>query len=276
MTYRLASQTSGFNGDRRAPEPPFAQQEVPREERMFTVKGKVSSLEISDGSVDPMQGYQRRQYGDGDVMLVDTFSTGKSYDKRVAVQHFGCHIGERVVVGTFPTVGFKNGDAVKAVVTNMDGEGVFAHAVMNSANGRLWLPHAVSKGTHASLVALAKLAALAAALAWCGALLAMLASPPAIGLAAGAALAAALILVCAGAAVWFIHRASPADPYADKILTMLGFSDPHKVNLTPFSERARARRASGIKWQGSPHVFDLWAALAAHGAVKLRRPPAND
>jgi len=276
MTYRLASQTSGFNGDRRAPEPPFDQQKVPREERMFTVKGKVSSLEISDGSVDPMQGYQRRQHGDGDAMLVDTFGTSKSYDKRVAVQHFGCHIGERVVVGTFPTVGFRNGDAVKAVVTNLDGEGVLAHAIMNSANGRLWLPHAVSKGTHASLVALARLAALAAALAWCAALLAMLASPPAIGLAAAATLAAAVILVCACAAVWLIHRASPADPYADKILTMLGFSNPQKVNLAPFSERARARRAGGIARHGSPHVFDLWAALAAHGAVKLRRPSAND
>ena len=241
---------------------------------MFTVKGKVSSLEISDGSVDPMQGYQRRQYGDADIMQVDTFGAGKSYDKRVAVQHFGCHIGERVVVGTFPAVGFKNGDAVKAVVTNLDGEGVLAHAVMNSANGRLWLPHGVNKGTHAALAAQVKVAALAAALAWLGALLAMLVSPPAMGVAVGAALAAVAILACAAAALLFMQRASPADPYADKILTMLGFSQPHKVNLVPFSEHALNPNA--IERRGSPHVYDLWAALAAHGSVKLRRRPAGE
>jgi hypothetical protein len=274
MTYRLASQTSGFNGDRRAPEPPFDQQKVPREERMFTVKGKVSSLEISDGSVDPMHGYQRRQYGDADIMQIDTFGTQKSYTKRLAVQHFGCHIGERVVVGTFPAVGFKNGDAVKAVVTNLDGEGVLAHAVMNSANGRLWLPHAVTKGTHAALAAQAKVAALVAALAWLGALVALLASPPAMGVAAAAALAAVAILACAGAALFFMQRANPADPYADKILTMLGFSNPEKVDLVPFSEHARNPNA--LERRGSPHVYDLWAALAAHGSIKLRRPPAGD
>lgn len=274
MTYRLASQTSGFNGDRRAPEPPFDQQKVPREERMFTVKGKVSSLEISDGSVDPMHGYQRRQYGDADIMQIDTFGAKKSYHKRVAVQHFGCHIGERVVVGTFPAVGFKNGDAVKAVVTNLDGDGVLAHAVMNSANGRLWLPHAVNKGTHAALVALAKRAALVAVLAWLIALLAMLASPPAMGMAAAAALAAVAVAACAAVALFFMQRASPADPYADKILTMLGFSHPHKVDLVPFSEHALNPNA--IERRGSPHVYDLWAALAAHGSVKLRRAAAGD
>jgi hypothetical protein len=269
MTYRLASQTSGFNGDRRAPEPPFDQQKVPREERMFTVKGKVSSLEISDGSVDPVHGYQRRQYGDADIMQIDTFGTQKSYAKRLAVQHFGCHIGERVVVGTFPAVGFKNGDAVKAVVTNHDGDGVFAHAVMTTANGKLWLPHAVCKGTHASLIGLAKKAALLAAIGWACALLLILAWPPKSGVLAAASLAGLAILAAGALVVFFINRASTQGPYADKILTMLGFINPKTVNLSPFSERARG--ANSFDQPGSLHVYELWPALAAHGAIKRKK-----
>lgn len=268
MTYRLASQTSGFNGERRSPDSPSLLANEPRESRMFTLKGKVSSLEVSDGSVDPLQGFQQRVYGEGMDTVIDNFGVTAPGDKRVAVQHFGCLIGERVVVGTFPVVGFKNGDAVKAVVTNLDGEGVFAHALMTTADGRLWLPHSVSKGSHASLIGVAKVALVACFAAWLCALMAMLAAAPRSGVFVPATLAALAIFGLGALGVFMINRGSAEGGYTDKILTMLGFSNPKMVNLKPFSERAQRMKVR--ERDGSPHVYYLWPALAKYGAVKKR------
>lgn len=266
MTYRLASQTSGFNGERRSLDTPSLLANEPREDRMFTLKGKVSSLEVSDGSVDPLQGFQQRVYGEGMNAVIDNFGVSAPGDKRVAVQHFGCLIGERVVVGTFPTVGFKNGDAVKAVVTNLDGEGVFAHAIMTVADGRLWLPHSVSKGTHASLIGAAKFALVAAFVAWVCVLAMLLASSPKGGVFVPATLAALALLGLGALGIYFLNRSSPEGAYADKIFTMLRFSNPKIVNLKRFSERAR--RARERERDGSPHVYHLWPALVKYGAIK--------
>lgn len=274
MTYRLASQTSGFNGERRILDSPSILGTEPREDRMFTLKGKVSSLEVSDGSVDPLQGLQQRVYGEGMNQVIDSFGVSSLGEKRVPVQHFGCLIGERVVVGTFPAVGFKNGDAVKAVVTNLDGEGVFAHALMTTANGRLWLPHSVSKGTHASLIGAAKVALVAAFAVWLCVLLAMLATAPRGGVFVPALLAALALLALGAAALFLVNRASPEGAYTDKILSKLGFRNPKMVNLKPFSERAQRLRVR--EQDGSPHVYDLWAALAKYGAVKKRVAVVKD
>jgi hypothetical protein len=261
MTNRLVSQTSGFNGERRTADTPLAAQDEPRAQRMFTLKGKVSSLKISDGSVDP----QQVLYGPGIATLVDS----TPYDKRIAVQHFICNIGGRAVTGTFPAVGFKNGDAVKVVVTGLDGVGVVAHAVMTTANGRLWLPHSVCKGTQAALIGTAKMALVASFIAWVCVLILMLQAAPKGGVFAYAALAAPLILALGALGVLLFNRATPQGAYADKILTMLGFSKPKMVDLAPFSERARNRKMREA--DGSPHVFHLWPALAAYGAVKRRK-----
>jgi hypothetical protein len=270
MTYRLASQTSGFNGERRTQDAALAPRSEPRADRMFTLKGKVAALEISDGSSDRLPGFQDRRLGDA----IGAPATPR-HDQRIALQHFCCYIGDRVVVGTFPNVGFKDGDAVKAVVTNLDGDGVFAHAVMTTANGKLWLPHSVCKGTHAALVDLAKKAALVAAASWVCALLVMLAWPPESGVLAAASIAGLGILAFCALGVFFINRASPDGPYADKILTMLGFRNPKIVNLTPFSERARG--LNSFDHAGSLHVYELWPALARYGAVKRKKakPPLS-
>jgi hypothetical protein len=228
---------------------------------MFTLKGKVASLKISDGSVDPQQG----QFGQGMTTPVEN----TPYDKLVAVQHFSCSIGGRAVSGTFPAVGFKNGDAVKAVVTSLDGVGVFAHAVMTTANGRLWLPYSVCKGTHAALIDTAKTALVASFIAWVCVLILMLQAAPKDGVFVPAALAAPAILALGALGVFLFNLATPKGAYADRILTMLGFSNPRMVNLAPFSDRARRRKMREL--DGSPHVYHLWPALALYGAVKRRK-----
>lgn len=252
MTNNLASQTSGFNGERRTADLPPAPQNEPRTLHMFTLKGSVSSLKISDASVDPHQGMP----GIGNAAP----ESATPYDRRIAVQHFSCTIGGRAVTGTFPTVGFRNGDTVKAVVTSFDGINVFAHAVMKTANGRLWLPHGVSKGTHAALIGAAKTALVASFIAWVCALILILQAAPKGGVFVPSALAALAILGVGALGIFLFNRANAQGAYADKILTMLGFSNPRMIDLTPYSDRARNR-------SGSVHVFELWPALAAYGTV---------
>lgn len=261
MTNRLASQTSGFNGERRTADIPLAPRDEPRAQRMFTLKGKVASLKISDGSVDPQQ--------DQSAPDMTMLACSTPYDKLVAVQHFSCSIGGRAVSGTFPAVGFKNGDAVKAVVTSLDGAGVFAHAVMTSADGRLWLPYSVCKGTHATLIDTAKVALVASFIAWICVLILMLQAAPKGGVFVPAALAAPIILALGALGVFLFNRAAPKGAYADRILTMLGFRNPKMVDLAPFSERARRRKMRAA--DGSPHVYHLWPALTLYGTVKKRK-----
>ncbi|MES2317997.1 MAG: hypothetical protein V4631_10945 [Pseudomonadota bacterium] len=226
---------------------------------MFTLKGKVLALEITDAGVAPLHGFDRRVYREEIASLAESFAPA---DQHIAVRHFGCYIGERVVVGSFPFVGFKEGDAVKAVVTNLDGQGVFAHAVMTVADGRIWLPPAARMGSRASLIALIKKAAKASLLVWLGVLIAMLPFMPRDGMLRAASLAALAILACGILGVLIIRRGSQDGLYADKILTMLGFLDPPRVDLTAFSA-------------GPRDVYHLWPALEKYGAVKLPKAAAS-
>jgi hypothetical protein len=137
---------------------------------------------------------------------------------------------------------------------------------MTAADGRLWLPHSVCRGSYATLIESARIAAAAAGLAWIAVLVVLLAAPPRVGVFAAASFAALGIVATGAAAVFLVNHGRPEGPYADKIMTMLGFKNPKMVNLAPFSERARAVFEQG----GSPHVYHLWPALEKYGVLRRR------
>lgn len=187
---------------------------------------------------------------------------------KVNVQHFGCYVGEQMVIGTFESIAFKEGDEVKAVATHLDDNVVFAHALVRPSDGLLWMPFSISKGRWkiAQWIAVASLfVALLGILLFGifhlinpvkGGYLSFLVelSPYFIGVS---------LSICGG-----VHWSSLDDArYAERILKSIGFKNPKIVNLSPFSQ---ARLGIGSSYM----VYDLRRALKAYGSLSKAAPPA--
>jgi len=242
------------------------------EDRMFALSGKVATLYVTDGTVNLLQGMQNKMAATGMAAAVQGMSGGVANAAMVAmydgenVQHFGCYLGEQMVIGTFESIDFKEGEEIKAVVTQLDEKVAFAHAVVRPSDGLLWMPFSVSKGRWKIarwffiaclwlwLFALLLFSVFHFFASWPGGYASMLLTlgPAIVGIS----------LVIAGGACW---SSLDDGKYAERIMKVLGFKKPSIVNLSPFSV-ARLRRGS------SHQVYELRRALKAYGSVSKAEP----
>ena len=122
------------------------------DDNMFLLRGKVETLYVTDGTVNLLKGMQGKMLASGMAAAIEGMygSVANSamigmYDGEY-VQHFGCYIGDQMVIGTFENIGFEEGDEIQIVATQLDEKAVFAHAVVRTRDGLLWMPYSMSKG----------------------------------------------------------------------------------------------------------------------------------
>lgn len=237
------------------------------DEEMFVLGGTVSILYVTDGTVNLLQGMQSKMAAAGLGSALAGMAGGVANASMVTmydgeyVQHFGCYAGEQMLIGTFPSVGFKEGDEIKAVVTRLDEHVVFAHAVVRPSDGRLWMPHSIAKGRYAIAAWMAKLMGCICMFAWISLSVVQLASPiddsylSLIGWMVPGMLAVSFLIGFPA------YRSSLGEGlYAERILKVLGFKSPKIVNLSPFS-------LAGLRVGSSHMVYDLRRALKAYGSL---------
>lgn len=243
------------------------------EGRLSVVSGEISTLYVTDGTLNLLQGMQKRMAATGMGAAIQGMSGSVANAAMVAmyegesVQHFGCYLGEQMVIGTFESIDFKEGDEIKAVVTQLDEKVAFAHAVARPSDGLLWMPFSISKGRWKIarwlfiaclwlwLFALLLFSVFNFFASWPGGYASMLLTlgPAIVGIS----------LVVAGGAFW---SSLDDGKYAERIMKVLGFSRPSIVNLSPFSV-ARLQRGNSF------HVYDLRKALQAYGCLSKAAPP---
>jgi hypothetical protein len=187
------------------------------------------------------------------------------------VQHFGCYVGDQMVIGSFPEVGFKEAQEVKAVVTRLDEHVVFAHAVVRPSDAKLWMPHSVSKGRYAIALWIAKLMGWIALGGWIFQMIFFVFHPPRGGWLNEVLIYAGGMVATSALIGYLAYRSSPEGRYAERILKTLGFKNPKIVNLSPYCERTLRQNADGSS--GSIQVYDLRAALKAYGVPSKPRTP---
>lgn len=238
---------------------------------MFAIKGTVSTMYITDGTVNLLKGMQGKMAATGMAAAIEGMAGAVANAAMISmyegedVQHFGCYIGEQMVIGTFENIGFKEGDEVQMVVTKLDDKVAYAHAVVRSKDRLLWMPYSISKGRW-KIVQWIVIASFWVSLFGFFVLgtYEFFASEPIKGgfpnflffwflpgmLGTGAFIG--------GGVFW-----SSLDDakYAESILKVLGFKKPRSVNLSPYSE---AQLGLGSSYQ----VYDLHRALAAYGSLK--------
>lgn len=175
------------------------------------------------------------------------------------VQHFGCRLGNNLLIGTFEDIGFEDGDEVTAVVTKIDDGSFFAHAVLRTKDEMLWMPHSINRGRYAIAMWITKILG-SIAIVGLAFLLVLQSFIPAFDsrLDLIAHLTPALLLV--GGFIGFMtYRSSTGEAlYAEEIFNAVGFDSPWRVNLAPFSI---ARLHAGSSYQ----TYDLGSAMAAYG-----------
>jgi hypothetical protein len=237
------------------------------DDRMFLLSGKVEMLYVTDGTINLLRGMQNKMAAAGINAALQGMSGSVANAAMVAmhdgesVRHFGCYLGEQLVIGTFESVGFEEGEVVNAVVTRLDDNVVFAHAVVRPSDGLLWMPFSISKGRWK----IARWFFLACVWLWLFALLLfsmfyLFASWPGGYMSMLSTLGPAIVgvsLAIAGGACW---SSLDDGKYAEQIMKILGFKHPSNVNLSPFS-LARLRRGD------SHQIYDLRKALMACGSL---------
>jgi hypothetical protein len=234
---------------------------------MNVIVGSVTTLHITDGTVNLLKGMQARMLAAGMAAAVEGMAGSLAssammsmYDGE-SVQHFGCYIGENMIIGTFENIGFCDGDEVKMIVTKLDEHAYFAHAVIRAKDALLWMPHCINKGRLgiAKWIAKIQLSISIAALLFMLFLqffietfeshLDLLLSM------------APYFLVIGGIIGCLTYRSSIGDGlYAETILKRIGLRAPWRINLSPYSQ---ARLGTGASYQ----VYDLRKVLRAYGSA---------
>jgi hypothetical protein len=242
-------------------------------DRMLVISGVVTTMYVTDGTLNLLEGMQNKMLAIGLGSAVQGLAGGVANAAMIAmyegenVQHFGCYIGEQMVIGTFENIGFKEGEEVKLIVTPLDAKVVRAHAVLRPKDAMLWLPFSINKGRWgiAKWCLIACLGFLFFSLLLFG--LMHLFSPSKNGyLSLVAELSPIFILgsLFLGGGAYYSSRHDAH--YAERLFKILGFKDPWKVNIAPYSE---ARLGTGDSYQ----VYHLRKALAAYDS--LPKPAAK-
>jgi hypothetical protein len=242
--------------------------------RMLVISGVVTTMYVTDGTLNLLEGMQKKMLATGLGSAVQGLSGGVANASMIAmyegenVQHFGCYIGEQMVIGTFENIGFKEGEEVKMIVTQLDAKVVRAHAVLRPKDAMLWLPFSINKGRWG----IAKWMFTACfGLTIFGFLLInliFLFDPPSngeylklMGLLIPSIFTVSIFI---GSGAYYSSRHDAH--YAERLFKILGFKDPWKVNIAPYSE---ARLGTGDSYQ----VYHLRKALAAYDS--LPKPAAK-
>jgi hypothetical protein len=244
-----------------------------QDDQMFVHIGTVSTMYITDGTVNLLEGLQKKMVAAGLGSAVAGMAGGVANASMVAmydgenVQHFGCYIGDQMVIGTFPSVGFKEGEEVKVVVSKLDDKVFFAHAVMRLRDTKLWMPHSIFKGRYAIAIWLAKLMGWVSLIGWLFINAIFYFEDTKGNSLENALISAVGLLGFSLLGVFFITRSSPEGPYAERIFKVLGFKSPKFVNLSPYCERSL-----GMDYHqgGSLQVYDLRKALAGHDSLPMQ------
>jgi len=241
-------------------------------EGMFVVSGRVSTMYITEGKVNLLQGMRDKVGAAGLGAALQGMSGTVANAAMVAmydgedIQNFGFLIDDQLVIGTFEHVGFREGEEIKAVVTRLDKKALFAHAVVRPKDGLLWMPFAINKGRWEVAKWYAKLLGWVAFVGWLLVMTMQWTIPLGDKTLIEVALIAALGMVAYCGLLGFVGYRSGRDDaqYAENIMKVLGFKKPWRVNLSPFSEMRLRIAGSG---QGSYQVYDLRKALRAYDSL---------
>lgn len=233
---------------------------------MFVVKGAVTTLQVADGKVNLLQGMQNKIAATGLAASLGGMSGVLVNSAMVAlydgedVEHFGCFIGQKMVVGTFERVSFKEGDEVRVVATLVEKDVLFAHAVVRPKDGLLWMPYAINQGRRGAALWYAKLSGGLALFGWLALMILQWIHPSSRNsFIAEAAITAGSLIGVSGLIGYFSYRSSIAGAlYAERIMKVLGFKQPWRVDLSRFSQLS-------LRVGRSNNIFDLRKALKAYG-----------
>lgn len=229
----------------------------------FILSGNISTLYVADGALNLLKGIQSKMLASGMAAAVSGMASSVATATMVEmyggenVQHFGCHVGNRMVIGTFQEIGFNEGDEVKVVATAIDQQTSFAHAVVRPSDGLLWMPLAITKGRWKLVQWLCKAGLVVLAVA---ALMAEIAHAmwKEIDLATVSMILLVQLAVCAFVGGGTFWSSLEDAKYAEAIMWRLGFKNPRSVNLSPFS-------ISRLKSGSSYVTYDLRKALKFYG-----------
>jgi hypothetical protein len=242
-------------------------------DRMLVISGVVTTMYVTDGTLNLLEGMQKKMLATGLGSAVQGLAGGVANASMIAmyegenVQHFGCYIGEQMVIGTFEKIGFKEGEEVKLIVTALDANVVRAHAVLRSKDAMLWLPFSINKGRW-GIAKWCLIACLCIAIFGTLFLSILYAFDPwksgyfSMFIIFFPSFFLISALISSGAYYSSRHDAH----YAERLFKILGFKDPWKVNIAPYSE---ARLGTGDSYQ----VYHLRKALAAYDS--LPKPAAK-
>lgn len=242
----------------------------PNECEMIVIAGRIATMYITDGTVNLLKGMQGKMLATGMTAAVEGMAGSAANSAMLAmydgesVQHFGCYIGEKMVIGTFENIGFGDGDQVTMIATKLDEQAYFAHAVIRPKDALLWMPFSINKGR----LGIAKWIAtflLANGIAGLAFLLFLQFSIAAFDSHSELILFMGPVIFAVGSIIGFLtYKSSTLDGlYAESILRRIGFKAPWRINLSPYSQ---ARLGTGASYQ----VYDLRKVFRAYGS--LRKP----
>lgn len=230
---------------------------------MFILRGKVSTLYITDGTLNLLDGLQEKMLATGMASVVSNMAGSVAVSAMVGmydgedVQHFGCHVGDRMIIGTFQSVDFQEGDEVHVVASPIDERVSFAHAVVRFSDGLVWMPYAIAKGRWkvARWLFIACIIETLFIASICGIAHLIFDEITWSILLKFSPIQVVLCAFVGGGAFW-----SSLDDakYAEEIMWRLGFKRPKSVNLSPFST---ARLGVGSSYM----TYDLRKALKFYG-----------
>lgn len=234
---------------------------------MIVLFGSVATMHVADGTVNLLKGMRGKLLAAGmlgaaaEMAGSEASSTMLAMNDGEPVQHFGCYIGAKIVIGTFENIGFGDGDEVQMIVTRLDEQAYFAHAVIRTKDALLWMPFSINKGR----LGIAKWIAaflLANGIAGLAFLLFLQLFIAAFDSHSELILFMGPVIFAVGSIIGFLtYKSSTLDGlYAESILKRIGFKTPWRVNLSPYSQ---ARLGTG----GSYQVYDLRSALRAYDSL---------
>lgn len=234
-------------------------------QEIVSLRGSVEALSLMDGHQNLLAATQGKMMATGMAGIFEGLAgsiTGASmvamYDGEL-VEHFACYVGTNLIIGTFESVGFDDGDDITMYVTKIEEGAFFAHAALRNRDGLLWMPHSINRGRYAVAMWITKMSG-SIALVGLIFLLGLQSFIPAFPnrLELVALMTPALLLV-GGFAGFMTYFSSKGEAiYAERIFKAVGFKSPRRVNLVPFSE---ARLKTGSSYQ----VYDIRSAMAVYG-----------
>lgn len=238
------------------------------EDEMTIIVGSVATMYVTDGTVNLLKGMQGKMLAAGMAGAVEGMAGTVANSAMLAmydgesVQHFGCCIGEKMVIGTFENIGFVDGDQVTMIVSKLDEQAYFAHAVIRPKDALLWMPFSINKGRLGIAKWIATLL-LAIGIVGLAFLLFLQLFITAFESHSDLILFMGPIIFAVGSIIGFLtYKSSTHDGlYAESILKKIGFKAPWRVNLSPYSQ---ARLGTGASYQ----VYDLRKALRAYDSLR--------